>query len=301
MNRGFVTIATGRTNYYKIAANLLRSYRYYSKAPEPFAVICDRTNKYTDMFDKVILMENPLFSYVDKLRLPEYLPFDETIFIDSDCLAYKDLNDFWEVFKDADDFSMFGTNFPVDYEYGWFKKEDMGVYRDRVQFIPEFIGGVYYLRRTAAIQNFYGIVKHIQSTYHDYKFRQFDNVSDEAVFSLATAVCGFKTAGEKSPDVCFYPHNTYFESDITTGKVKYKDKYAADRGLTTESYMVHWGSGNTTRADYLLEVYRLDRISRGKPVTQTGLRVAKLKIALKVFVRRVVRKIKRILKSKGRR
>ena len=123
MNRGFVTIATGRTNYYKIAANLLRSYRYYSKAPEPFAVICDRTNKYTDMFDKVILMENPPFSYADKLRLPEYLPFDETIFIDSDCLAYKDLNDFWEVFKDADDFSMFGTNFPVDYEYGWFKKK----------------------------------------------------------------------------------------------------------------------------------------------------------------------------------
>ena len=69
------------------------------------------------------MLENDIkFRVVGDLeRLPEYLPFDETIFIDSDCLAYKDLNDFWEVFKDADDFSMFGTNFPVDYEYGWFQ------------------------------------------------------------------------------------------------------------------------------------------------------------------------------------
>ena len=41
MSRGFVTIATGNHNFYRIAANLLRSYRCFAQKPEPFAVICD--------------------------------------------------------------------------------------------------------------------------------------------------------------------------------------------------------------------------------------------------------------------
>ena len=47
MTRGFVTIATGDEQYYRIAANLLRSYRFFSASPMPFALICDRENEYS--------------------------------------------------------------------------------------------------------------------------------------------------------------------------------------------------------------------------------------------------------------
>ena len=85
--RGFVTIATGKEHYYRIAGNLLRSYRL-NAGRYPFAIICDRENEYTAEFDKVVRMEKPTNSYMDKLRLFDCLPFEETIFIDADCLVY---------------------------------------------------------------------------------------------------------------------------------------------------------------------------------------------------------------------
>ncbi len=156
MSRGFVTIATGNHNFYRIAANLLRSYRCFAQKPEPFAIICDRRTRETDLFDQTVILENPGFSYLDKLRLPEYAPFDETIFLDADSLAYKDLNAFWDLFRDADDFSAFGKNLPPDSGAGWFRKEDTGVYQDRIRSIPDFIGGVYFLRKTEKLEEFSG-------------------------------------------------------------------------------------------------------------------------------------------------
>lgn len=42
MSYGFLTIATGDEKYYKMAANLLQSYRYFSKPLFPFAILADR-------------------------------------------------------------------------------------------------------------------------------------------------------------------------------------------------------------------------------------------------------------------
>ena len=41
MTRGFITISTGDLQYYKIAANLLKSYRIFTKNPMPFCVIAE--------------------------------------------------------------------------------------------------------------------------------------------------------------------------------------------------------------------------------------------------------------------
>ena len=96
--RGFVSIATGKKHYYRIAYNLLCSYRLNAGA-YPFAIICDRENEYTAAFDKVIRLENPTNSYMDKLRLFDCLPFDETIFIDADCLVYGNVDRWWALFE----------------------------------------------------------------------------------------------------------------------------------------------------------------------------------------------------------
>ena len=95
--RGFVTIATGKTHYYKIAKNLLDSYRLNTGGKYPFAIICDRENEYTAAFDKVVLLKSPSHSYLDKLRLFDCLPWEETIFIDADCLVYGDIDRWWRL------------------------------------------------------------------------------------------------------------------------------------------------------------------------------------------------------------
>lgn len=120
MTRGFITLATGNEKYYKLARNMLLSYRLFCPDPMPFAIMCDRENEYTAMFDQVILLENPSNSYWDKFELLVRAPFDETIFVDSDCLAYADWNVYWDYFADADDFTGCGTNYPPNRKKDFF-------------------------------------------------------------------------------------------------------------------------------------------------------------------------------------
>ena len=67
--RGFVTIATGKDEYFVLARNLLASYRFHTQDPLPFAVICDRENAWTKDFDDVVLVDSPKRSFADKLRI----------------------------------------------------------------------------------------------------------------------------------------------------------------------------------------------------------------------------------------
>ena len=97
--RGFVTMATGSDEYYILARNLLSSYHYFTSSPMPFAIVCDRENEYTAGFDDVVLMDNPSCTVFDKLRLPELVPYEESIFIEPDSLAYRDLNGLWKEFR----------------------------------------------------------------------------------------------------------------------------------------------------------------------------------------------------------
>ncbi len=272
MTRGFVTIATGRKRYYIIAANLLASYRHFSASPLPFAIICDAENDYTKLFDDIVLLDNPHRSYLDKLVLPRLAPYDETIFIDADCLAYRDLNDYWNYFEQAADFTAFGTTHPADFPYAWFKKNDVDEYADRIEFVPDFIGGVYFIRKDATLNAFSDTCTHILENYHRYTFRQFSQPADEPIFALAMAVHGFKPVDKAQAPICFFPHETSFTSDITTGQVRYTSKYESDCGERRWAYMVHWGSGNTSKPPYITEAARLKSAirERGKLATTCG-------------------------------
>lgn len=74
MTHGFITIATGDEQYYRMAVNLLRSYRYFTGSALPFAVLADRENEYTAEFDDVRLFPEARRNYLDKLGMFDLLP-----------------------------------------------------------------------------------------------------------------------------------------------------------------------------------------------------------------------------------
>lgn len=113
MTRGFLTLATGAENYYKLACNLLKSYKISSLNGSPFCILADRENKYTKLFDDVVVLENAKGSYTDKLQMILYTPYDETIFIDSDVIAYDDLNKYWSCFFRSVGFFLLWSNAPI--------------------------------------------------------------------------------------------------------------------------------------------------------------------------------------------
>lgn len=246
--RGFVTMATGSDEYYVLAHNLLLSYRYHSFSKTPFAIICDRENRYTADFDLVILMDSPEFSVFDKLKLPELAPFDETIFIEADCLAYRDLNGLWRVFKDSPDFGGLGIVLPLDSPRGWIPQEHLGPYRDLVkrQFLHQ--GGVYFMRKKG-LGPFIRTVKDIRSGYDAFHFRL---PNEEPVFILACMLHGYMPVRDWLEVFCFYPACDVTETDIRRGRVRFSHKGCDLKGCR-RPFLVHWGTPNTREGLYQKE------------------------------------------------
>ena len=88
-----------------------------------------------------MLLENAHCNYPDKLSMLESLPYDVNIFIDSDCIAYGDLNRLFDMFKDADDFSCFGRVLPLNDNTGWFEYENLGELKQKVSYVVGLHGG----------------------------------------------------------------------------------------------------------------------------------------------------------------
>lgn len=248
MTRGFVTIATGNPFYYELAINLLMSYKLYTASPYPFAIICDKENEYTAQFDDVVLLSDAKKNYFDKFELLIRAPYDETIFIDADCLAYGDLNQYWDYFKDADPFTAGGYDFPIDSQDGLFWEDSIGDYKGRVHWKPSIHGGLYYIRRGAVCDAIYAEYQNIMDHYQEYRWP--DNCVDEPVFGLAMAAHGCHSTVEY-PDNYVYPWLTVSLScDIFTGKCTYT---TVNGEFVSQGKMIHWSVRNCKKPLYRFE------------------------------------------------
>ena len=297
--KGFLTIATGREEYYRLARNLLRSYRCFTKEPLPFTLLADRENEFTSEFDSVVLFADGAQNcYLDKLSMGEYLPYDVNIFIDSDCLAYGDLNRLFNLFEDADDFSCFGRVLPLDDKTGWFEYDNLGALKEKVSYVVGLHGGIYYMRRTDLCLK---VLKDAQSFVPDYpKFRfkgKFDTPGDEPLVALSMSVNDCRPIPFVSGAICCYwEHVGHMTLDITKGlaRVNTKPKFCTD--------LLHWGTRYTRELEYrkqvaLLEIMRSQDESKQQRSIQCSRYYDRLiaKRNIVAMISRVKNKAKRML------
>lgn len=202
--RGFVTIATGNEKYYKLAVQLLHSYRKHAKDNMPFAIICDRETEETREFDQTVLMDQAYYSYMDKLQLYRYAPYDETIFIDADSLVLCDPSGIWSDFLDADDVSCYGCTCPLDSDRAWFTYEGCGKYKEKIAFLIDLHGGVYFLRRGTRCTAIFEKAIELANQYERYSFKNFKQPADEPVLAMSLAIYHSKPC-DKPMRVLFVP------------------------------------------------------------------------------------------------
>ncbi|MBQ7173299.1 MAG: hypothetical protein IJR88_04200 [Clostridia bacterium] len=263
-SRGFVTIATGKEQYYKIAANLLKSYRFFAKEPLPFAIIADQENEYTRLFDKTIILKNPHYSYLDKIELLRNIPYQETIFVESDCLAYADLNCFFNSFENANDFSMFGRSLPLDTkEVGWFKLEETGKYREQIAFHQRFHSAIIYLRQGEICQKIYDVCKDVYDHFEEYNIGGNQEAMDDKLFAIGSAVLHCKMTSNSFENnytaYCCYPADRKAKRkpkpQIKLQKMAVLD-YKREKWMN--AFICHWATFNTKRAIYKREICSLE-------------------------------------------
>ena len=152
--RGFFTIATGNEKYYKFASNLLKSYRLHN-LKYPFAILCDRENEYTKDFDQVVLLDNVKNSYQDKFRMLIDSPYQEGIFIEPDCLVYRDISCFFDMLAKDSDLSSFGWN---DASIStWFDNPQKIIekYGSDIEKTPLFCPGYIFVRKSEICNKIY--------------------------------------------------------------------------------------------------------------------------------------------------
>ncbi len=253
LTKGFVTIATGKEQYYEIAKNLLNSYHFTTKNPLPFALLCDDENDYTKDFDDVRIFSNPTRSYLDKLNMFDLLPYDINIFIDADCLAFSDINRLFDIFKDADDFCCYGRVLPLDDKTGWFEYENLNEdLQNQINYVVGLHGGIYYMRKTKKCKKVLEDAKEFTKNYSDYKFKgKFETPGDEPVVALSMAVNKCKPISHDfSSLICWWEHENLFDLDIT-------NKNAFCKPLNTKTDIVHWGTRFTKSIPYCKEMAAL--------------------------------------------
>lgn len=152
--RGFFTIATGDEKYYRFANHLLKSYRLHN-TKYPFAILCDRENEYTKDFDQVVILDNVKCNYEDKFRLVSDSPYYEGIFLEPDCLIYRDISCFFDLLAKESDLTSFGWN---DSELSAFfdsTEKVLQTYGKKIETVPIFCPGYMFVRKTEKSQKIY--------------------------------------------------------------------------------------------------------------------------------------------------
>lgn len=284
MIKGFITIATGKEEYYRLAYNLLCSYRYFCSEPLPFAILADRENAYTEAFDDVIIFpDGATNSYLDKLCLAEFAPYDTTIFIDADCLAYGDLNTLFAHFEDADDFSCFGRVLPLDDKTGWFEYENLGELKDKVTYVVGLHGGIYYIRKTQAAKQTLQTAKALVPDYPKFRFKgKFDTPGDEPLVALAMALNGMRPIPFIGSAICCYwEHEGKMKVDISRGLA------ATEQELRIA--LLHWGTRFTRELLYKEQIALLTVLEKDGTNAASQLWACKAKYGLAMLLERVKR------------
>ena len=297
MTKGFITVATGNEQYYKIAQNLLRSYRFTTKEPLPFAVLCEEENEYTKEFDVVKVYPEATRSYLDKLEMFDLLPFDINIFIDADCLVFNDINRLFDIFENADDFCCYGRVLPLDDKTGWFEYDNLNDdLKSQIDYVVGLHGGIYYMRRTEKTKKVLDDAKTFSKNYADYKFKgKFQTPGDEPVVALSMAVNGCKPIPhDLSSIICWWEHENLFKLDITK-------KYAYCKPLNTKTDIIHWGTRFTKSIPYCKEMSALQLILQGaseNEIKKSNKYYDELALKSKIIQlkTRIINKIKRTFK-----
>lgn len=145
MRRGILTLATGQLHYIELAKNLGRSLKM--NGPKlPTAIITDSIDpEIKDIFDIIIPADNSFKNIIlDKLNIYEYTPFEETMFIDADCLVIKDFSFLWDLFKGRE-LATLGYWRTTPYHFFDLNK----VKKDfEINGFPAFNGGVYMFKKS---------------------------------------------------------------------------------------------------------------------------------------------------------
>ena len=164
-NFGLLYVATGEKHSLEAISNIQRSRPHLDGFP--YCLITDkiRGNEH-EHFDIVRIHDSPIFGYRDKISALQDLPFDVTLFVDSDAFLISSVSSIFQL-SFISEFS--AAHAPVRHPPGWSES-------DVPSMFPEFNSGVMLLKKCTRISN----LMHDWLSTYDYLYDHFQQNWDQA-------------------------------------------------------------------------------------------------------------------------
>lgn len=201
--QGYITLALDRQKYFDMAVNLARSIRYFDPK-RPISVLINAAIAVSDdvrgLFDQVIVMPAvpDYMGCAYKLLVYDHAPYDETMFIDSDCLiARDDMDRHWGGASRAD-FTMTGDKTTSGQ---WNRLNIAEAIADLgVPYVVRMNSGVFYFRKSegakalfAYMNDLYAHQRDKLSNTHQSRAGQY---ADEPFFGIAMGRFGLEPVND---------------------------------------------------------------------------------------------------------
>lgn len=256
--RGVLTIAHGAPKYIRMAINLAMSIKVHDPNL-PIALVTDssdpKLSKYFDIIVDIDMSRGK--GLVQKLYLLDYSPFEETIFIDADCLAAKSVLPFFDQFtgKSVGAYGQIrseGTCFSFDVQH---------VMKTLNLPYAQFVfGGFYYVKRSEEASAIFRFAQSVIPRYEEFGIRQSANqVNDEPLMGLGMSAY-HNTAIPWSDSLIRHPMGETIE--ISLDVLRGRCTFIAE-GQRVEPQVIHFLWYKTRSFFYQREILKLklDRLN----------------------------------------
>ena len=263
--KGFITVATGKY-YCGLAENLAMSYRLFSGTEYPLYAITDRkgAKRLKKVFDGVVVLDEPHYTFLDKMEIARYTPFEQTVFIDADSVIVDDISFLMDDFEqNGSALSCIGSLIDIDDDHRPIHFDNRAV----EHFCPDryvaFNGGVYYFRKSAELTRcidfiFDDLIPH----YKDYGLKEFrqGQMADEPLYGLAMVLRSFRPL-DYDKDVM------KLLQDIKTlsWDMKKKECRFIWYGQEVSPVILHYGTHNTYTTKYVSDTVTVRCLYRRIP------------------------------------
>lgn len=259
-SRGVVTIASGNDQYLMLAGALLKSIRINSPATR-VAVVTDRLDHpVAARFDDVVPFRadwGPPF--LQKLHLADYAPYDETLYIDADCLVYGPLEEVWSWFADHGPVGVLARATATP---NWCQDLSRLPAKYQVDSYLEFNGGLYYLRRGTDAEAIFAEARDVYQHSDEFGLMNFGAAgADEPSVALVLSRLGY-------PVVDDHGHGMRTPSALTgRTRLNIAGRAAAFTkwGTPVTPLVVHFAGGRWRRRIYRQQLLAVRLITKSVP------------------------------------
>lgn len=189
MNRAILTVATGAERYADMAIGLARSLQLIGDNTKRIIITDNLNRDWKRYFDLVLppdgRRDSPFFA---KYTALERTDFDQVLFIDSDCLAFKRLDTVFDLCS--------GSSVAVQGRWEtdgiWYERSIKEVCQEfHIEKLPRLNSGVVYYERGPTFEKVLEFMRQVAVDYRKLGFEIFRNqVPDEPCLSLAMAKTG---------------------------------------------------------------------------------------------------------------